>query len=78
MAPTVYNIKDAQFRNKMIGLDYDWSLVNPKDGKTFPTHIDDWEWFSSTVPDKLKQYYDDGYRGTRGKCIHCMIDFPLE
>jgi bifunctional polynucleotide phosphatase/kinase len=61
MAPTVYNIKDAQFRNKMIGLDYDWSLVNPKDGKTFPTNIDDWEWFSSTVPDKLKQYYEDGY-----------------
>lgn len=33
MAPTVYNIKGAQFRNKMIGLDYDWSLVNPKDGQ---------------------------------------------
>ena len=61
MAPTVYNINDAQFRNKMIGLDYDWTLVNPKGGATFPTHIDDWEWFSSTVPDKLKQYYDDGY-----------------
>ena len=61
MAPTVYNINDAQFRNKMIGLDYDWTLVNPKGCKTFPSHIDDWEWFSSTVPDKLKQYYDDGY-----------------
>ena len=61
MAPTVYNINDAQFRNKMIGLDYDWTLVNPKGGATFPTHIDDWEWFSSTVPSKLKEYYDDGY-----------------
>ena len=61
MAPTIYNINDAQFRNKMVGLDYDWTLVNPKGGGTFPTHIDDWEWFSSTVPSKLKQYYEDGY-----------------
>jgi bifunctional polynucleotide phosphatase/kinase len=61
MAPTIYNINDSQFRNKMVGLDYDWTLVNPKGGATFPTHIDDWEWFSSNVPIKLKQYYEDGY-----------------
>jgi len=24
------------------------------------------------------EYYDDGYRGNRGKCIVCNIDFPLE
>ena len=61
MTPTIYNINDSQFRNKMVGLDYDWTLVNPKGGATFPTHIDDWEWFSSNVPSKLKQYYEDGY-----------------
>ena len=27
---------------------------------------------------QIVEYYDDGYKGTRGKCIHCMIDFPLE
>lgn len=61
MAPIIYNINNAQFKNKMIGIDYDWSLVNPKDGKTFPSDINDWEWFSSTVPEKLKQYYDNEY-----------------
>ena len=24
------------------------------------------------------EYYDDGYRGNRGKCVVCNIDFPLE
>jgi bifunctional polynucleotide phosphatase/kinase len=45
----------------MVGLDYDWTLVNPKGGATFPTNIDDWEWYSSIVPEKIQKYYDDGY-----------------
>ena len=61
MAPIVYNINNAGFRDKMVGIDYDWTLVNPKDGKTFPSHIDDWEWYSPRVPDKLREYYDQGY-----------------
>ena len=61
MAPTIYNINNAVFRDKMVGLDYDWTLVNPKGGATFPRHIDDWEWYSSIVPEKLKNYYDGGY-----------------
>ena len=61
MAPSVYNIGGGVFRDKMVGLDYDWTLVNPKGGNTFPTHIDDWEWYSSNVPEKLKEYYDEGY-----------------
>ena len=24
------------------------------------------------------QYYNEHYRGTRGKCLTCEIDFPLE
>ena len=24
------------------------------------------------------EYYDDHYRGNRGKCEKCKIDFPLE
>jgi len=61
MAPIIYNLNDAAFRSKMIGLDYDWTLVNPKGGQTFPKNVDDWIWYSPTVPDKLKRYYDDGY-----------------
>ena len=36
-------------------------MVNPKDGKTFPTSIDDWQWMYPNVPEKIKQYYEDGY-----------------
>jgi len=26
----------------------------------------------------LVEYYHDGYKGKRGKCPVCKIDFPLE
>ena len=27
---------------------------------------------------EIYEYYDDGYKGNRGKCHICGIDFPLE
>ncbi len=27
---------------------------------------------------EIIQYYHDGYKGMRGKCSICKIDFPLE
>jgi len=61
MSPIIYKIGEVDYRDKMIGLDYDWTLVNPTGCKTFPTNIDDWIWYSDTVPDILKKYYEDGY-----------------
>ena len=61
MSPTIYNINNAKIQEKMASFDYDWTIVNPKDGKTFPTSIDDWQWMYSNVPEKIKQYYEDGY-----------------
>lgn len=61
MSPMIYNINNATIREKMASFDYDWTMVNPKDGKTFPTSIDDWQWMYPTVPEKIKQYYEDGY-----------------
>ena len=61
MSPIIYKLGNAVFKDKMIGLDYDWTLVNPKDGKTFPTNIEDWEWYSPDVPKRLKKYHDEGY-----------------
>jgi len=26
----------------------------------------------------ITEYYDDGYKGVRGKCPCCGVDFPLE
>ena len=61
MAPIIYNIKNAIFREKMAAFDYDWTLVCPKDGKQFPKSIDDWQWLYPNIPNKIKQYYDDGF-----------------
>ncbi|SVA58387.1 uncharacterized protein METZ01_LOCUS111241 [marine metagenome] len=27
---------------------------------------------------KIVEYYDNQYKGKRGKCLSCGIDFPLE
>jgi|ETNmetMinimDraft_8_1059916.scaffolds.fasta_scaffold06477_10 hypothetical protein len=27
---------------------------------------------------KIMEYYNEHYRGNRGKCLNCGIDFPLE
>ena len=61
MAPIIYNINNAEVKEKMASFDYDWTVVNPKDGKTFPLSIDDWEWLYPGVPEKIKKYYEDGY-----------------
>ena len=61
MPPTIMNLNGAKQREKMVGFDYDWTLVNPKDGKTFPSDLDDWQWLYPTVPEKIIQYYEDGY-----------------
>lgn len=57
----IYNINNADYREKMASFDYDWTIVNPKDGKTFPTNINDWQWLYPDVPNKIKKYYEDGY-----------------
>ena len=59
--PVIYKINDPQFRIKMLGLDYDHTIVQPKDGKTFPKDINDWEWLYDSVPSTIKSYYDNGY-----------------
>lgn len=57
----MFNVNNPTFKPKMLGLDFDWTIVNPKDGKTFPKDIDDWQWFNSVVPNKIKEYYDNNY-----------------
>ena len=61
MQPNIYNLNNAVYREKMAAFDYDWTLVSPKNGKTFPSNIDDWEWLYPTIPEKIKNYYDDGF-----------------
>ena len=61
MPQIVMNINGAEYKVKMAAFDFDWTLVSPKGGKTFPSDIDDWEWLHSNIPDKLKKYYEDDF-----------------
>jgi bifunctional polynucleotide phosphatase/kinase len=61
MPPIIYNLNNAVHREKMAAFDYDWTLVSPKDGKTFPSNVHDWEWLYPTIPEKIKSYYDDEF-----------------
>ena len=61
MAPSIYNINGAQMKAKIAAFDYDWTLVCPKDGKTFPKDVDDWTWMYQCIPEQLKRYNEEGY-----------------
>lgn len=61
MPPVLMNINGAEYREKMAAFDFDWTLVSPKGGKTFPSDVDDWELLYPNIPDKLKTYYEEGY-----------------
>jgi len=61
MPPTIYNINNATIKHKMAAFDYDWTMVCPKDMKTFPTSVDDWQWLYPSVPEKIRSFHNDGY-----------------
>ena len=61
MAPSIYNINGAQMKAKIAAFDYDWTLVCPKEGKTFPKDVDDWTWMYPCIPEQLKRYNEEGY-----------------
>ncbi len=49
--------------DKILGLDLDGTLVEPKSGKAFPIDGDDWKLLhNSKVKDKLTEYHNNGYK----------------
>ena len=61
MTPIIYKINEPKIREKMASFDYDWTLVSPKNGKTFPKSVDDWVWLYPNIIDKIKELYDNDY-----------------
>ena len=59
--PLLLTIGKPVLRDKIAAFDFDWTLVNPKEGKTFPKDVDDWVWFSDEVPQIIKGYYQKGF-----------------
>ena len=58
---TIIVLNKPRFRSRIALFDYDWTIVRPKDDKTFPTDIDDWQWLRPNVPDIIKDYYKKGF-----------------
>lgn len=58
---TINKLLNPKYSDKMAAFDYDWTIVNPKGGKTFPLIVDDWEWYSSNVKNIIRDYYNNGF-----------------
>ena len=61
MTPHIYSVKSATLQNKMAAFDFDWTLVQPKGGKTFPTSVDDWQWLYPSIPEYIRDIQKEGY-----------------
>jgi len=54
-------INGAVYKKKMASFDYDWTLVCPKNGNTFPKDVDDWKLLYPNIPGILKSYHEKDY-----------------
>jgi len=61
MSPTIIKIGKFRSRKKIATFDYDWTLVKPASGGTFPKNIDDWKWLNESVVPVLRNFYKNGY-----------------
>ena len=50
-----------RYRRKMMGLDYDHTIVKPQGKRSFPKDADDWMWLRPNVPDIIRKYYEKGF-----------------
>ena len=50
-----------RYRRKMMGLDYDHTIVKPQGKRSFPKDADDWMWLRPNVPDVIRKYYEKGF-----------------
>ena len=57
----ILKFNNFRFRQKIAAFDYDWTLVKPKTGFTFPKNVNDWVWLRNNVPNILKSFYKRGY-----------------
>jgi hypothetical protein len=61
MAPVIFKIGAFRARKKIAAFDYDWTLVKPKSGGTFPRNVDDWTWLNGMVVEVVKKAYSRGF-----------------
>ena len=58
---TILKFNKFRFRKNLAVFDFDWTLVKPLNGSTFPHHKDDWQWLRPSVVVTLEALYKKGY-----------------
>jgi bifunctional polynucleotide phosphatase/kinase len=43
-------------RAKLAIFDLDWTIIKPKDGRTFPLQTDDWQYYRTSVPTMVRNF----------------------
>ena len=57
-----YNLNNNNTEKpKIMGIDFDWTLVKPKESRTFPKDKDDWMWLRPNIPEIIREYFEKGY-----------------
>ena len=52
---------DPVLSHKVAAFDLDGCLIKTKSGNQFPRDKEDWVWWRTCVPKKLKALHDEGY-----------------
>ncbi len=53
----IYKHKIDEIENRKLGIfDVDWTLIKPKEGRTFPKDKNDWMWLRKSVPETIREY----------------------
>ena len=57
------NYLDNDGKVRVIGIDIDWTIIRPKEGRTFNRNQDDWDWLygKDIIFSKIKEKSDEGY-----------------
>lgn len=58
IGPIIFKVgyQDKKLGKNIMALDFDWTIVKPKNGKDFPKNKDDWEFLRSNTKDIIKKY----------------------
>ncbi|KAI9313286.1 polynucleotide kinase 3 phosphatase-domain-containing protein [Dichotomocladium elegans] len=49
-------------RSKVAAFDLDSTLIKTRTGRVFAKDSTDWQWWHTSIPEKLEQLYNDGFR----------------
>jgi len=61
MAPIIIKLGSFRARKKIAAFDYDWTLVKPASGGTFPKNLEDWTWLNNAVISTIKKLYESKF-----------------